>query len=192
MSAPQPQDNPSPLKNPRLLLAGGLAIAAVVMGGVVLAGVGGGSGDESAKPRVTRAALTLERASRPDAGGEELLVSLPVAHLNTPEINNGESVVTLRCVDSSGATAVERPVDWPLPEEEGLAPHIHEPAQEAVLDSIRGCTLKGAGIDFGAATSGPLPAPRMSGRQALNEAEARYRGPRPSEDQACVAGGRSN
>lgn len=75
------------------------------------------------------------------------------------EINNGESVVTLRCVDSSGATAVDRSVEWPLPEEEGFAPHIHEPAEEPVLDSIRGCTLKGAGIDFSAATSGPLPAP---------------------------------
>jgi len=83
MSAPQPEDNPSPMKNPRLLLAGGLTIAAVVIGVVVLPGVGGGSDDENAKPRVTRATLTLERASRPDTGGQELLVSLPGAHLNT-------------------------------------------------------------------------------------------------------------
>lgn len=158
MSAPQPDDGASRLKNPRLLLAGGVVVAAVVLGIVLLPGAGGGADDEDSALTVTRATLTLERARRPDTAGPELLVSLPGPQLNTPQINNGATIVWLRCLDSRDETVVRRPVEWPLIEEEGFPPHIHHPAGQRTLNSIRRCTLTGPGIDFRAVLSGLLPA----------------------------------
>ena len=157
MSPPQPADSASQLKNPRVLLAGGVVVLAVVLGVVLLAVGGGSSDDKDTQARVTRATLTLERALRPDTAGQELLVSIPGPELNTPEINNGEPAVSLQCLDASGEPVVRRRVDWPLVEEQGFPPHIHHPAAERTLDSIRRCTLTGPGIDFRAALSGALP-----------------------------------
>ncbi len=162
MSTPQPDDGAPRVKNPRLLFAAGVVIAAVVLGIVFLPPAGGGSDDEDAAPHVTRATLTLERAVRPDTASQELLVSLPGPQLNTPQITGGATVVWLRCLDGSGQTVVRRPVDWPSVEEEGFPPHIHQPAGQRTLDGIRRCSLTGPGIDFRAALSGPLPVPPMS------------------------------
>ena len=147
----------SRVKNPRMLLAAGVVIAGIVLGIVFLPGAGGGSDDEKPR-RVTRASLTLERSVAPATGQQELLVSLPGPQLNTPQMTGGASVVWLRCTDSRGMVAVRRPVDWPLIEEVGYPPHIHQPAGRKLLNSIRRCKLTGPGIDFSAVVPGPVPA----------------------------------
>ena len=158
MSTP-PDDNPKRARNPRLLLAAGVA-GAVLVGVALLVLAGSGSDDDTGDAkRVTRATLALERAIRADNGQQELLVSLPGPQLNTPDINHGSTVVGLRCADDSGADVIRRQVDWPLVEEAGFPPHIHHPATPRTLERIRRCTLTGTGVAFSAATSRALPAP---------------------------------
>lgn len=148
------------MRNPRVLIAGGVVLASVAVGGVALS-LGGGSGGGDDRDRalpVARAKLTLERFTPPGAAGPELLVSLSVPRLNTLAVTGGARTVTLRCVDAEGRTAITRPADWPLLEETGYAPHIHQPAIPRLLDSIRACRLTGPGIDFEGRVAGRAPA----------------------------------
>ena len=61
--------------------------------------------------------------------------------------------------DAGGAAAIDRTVDWPLLEEEGYPPHIHQPADARLLERIRSCRLSGPGIDFDGRVVGRLPSP---------------------------------
>lgn len=146
------------MRSPRALLAAGVVAVTVVAGVVLLTVVGGDWGDDSEGPqRPVRAALTLEQFDRPDTGERELLVSLSAPRLNTLEVTGGERVVLLRCSDDTGATIIRRPSAWPLLEEDGFLPHVHQPARRQQLDSIRACTLTGPGIDFEGRVAGRLP-----------------------------------
>lgn len=146
------------MRNPRALLAAGVVVAAVVAGAVLLTVAGGESdGEGEAPPRPVRAALTLEQFTRLDTGEPELLVSLATPQLNTLETTGGESVVLLECSDGAGTTIIRRPTEWPLEEEVGFLPHIHQPASRTQLDSVRACTLTGPGIDFAGRVAGRLP-----------------------------------
>lgn len=146
------------MRNPRALLAAGVVVVAVVAGVVLLMVTGGDSdGEAEGPPRPVRAALTLEQFTRPDTGEPELLVSLATPQLNTLETTGGESVVRLACSDAAGATIIRRPTEWPLEEEVGFLPHIHQPASRKQLDGIRACTLTGPGIDFEGRVAGRLP-----------------------------------
>ena len=146
------------MRNPRALLAVGVVVVTVLAGVVLLTVVGGDSGDERDGPqRPVRAALTLEQFDRPDTRERELLVSLSAPQLNTLEVTGGERVVLLQCSDHTGATIIRRPSEWPLLEEEGFLPHIHQPASRQQLDSIRACTLTGPGIDFAGRVAARLP-----------------------------------
>lgn len=146
------------MRTPRTLLAAGVAAAAVIGCVVLLTVTGGDSDDEGGEPRgAVRAALQLEQFTRLDTGERELLVSLSAPHLNTLETTGGERVVLLRCVDGAGATVIRRPTEWPLLEEEGFLPHIHQPASREQLDSIRACTVTGPGVDFEGRVEGRLP-----------------------------------
>lgn len=137
------------MSDPRLLIAAGVALIALVVGvGLSLTGGGGGSVDADRTPRIVRGELTLEKVTAAGAGGSELLVSLADPALNTPEVTGGARVVSLRCFDDSGTVAIRRVADWPLVEEPGYLPHIHQPAGRRLLDSIRACRLTGPGIDF--------------------------------------------
>ena len=140
--------------------AGVLVAAVVVVVVVVVAGGSEGGGGE--KPvRTVRAQLTLERFARPDLGGVELLVSLPDERLNTPETTGGETSVLLRCVDRSGAEAIRQQTEWPLLEEVGFPPHIHQPVRPQVLNRVRSCRLTGRGIDFAGRVEGRVPKARQ-------------------------------
>lgn len=136
-------------RNPRALFAACIVVVAVVAAIVLLPR---DADDSAATPdvplRVVRAQLALEAFVRPDTGERELLVSLAVPQLNRLDVTGGARLVSLLCTDRSGATPVRRPVDWPLLEEPGFAPHIHQPASRRLLDSIRSCRLTGPGIDF--------------------------------------------
>ena len=146
------------MRNPRALLAAGVVVLAVVAAVVLLTVTGGDSdGEEEGPPRPVRASLTLEQFTRPDTGEPELLVSLATPQLNTLETTGGESVVVLECSDGAGATIIRRPTEWPLEEEVGFLPHIHQPASRKQLDSVRACTLTGPGIDFEGRVAGRLP-----------------------------------
>lgn len=147
------------MRNPRVLFAAGVVLAAGGAGVLALS-LGGVSGDDEVDrpPRVVRAQLTLERFVVPDATDPELLVSLSVPRLNTTDVTGGARTVTLRCLDASGATALTRPADWPLLEEAGFPPHIHQPANRRLLDSIRTCRLTGPGIVFEGRLPDPEPA----------------------------------
>ncbi len=147
------------LGNPRILVAAGVAlIALVIVAGLSL--TTGGSSDESDRtPQIVRGKLTLERSTAPGAAQPELLVSLADPELNTLDVTGGERVVSLRCFDDSGSVAVRRVAEWPLVEEAGYLPHIHQPAGRELLDSIRACRLTGPGIDF----EGQLPAGPSAG-----------------------------
>lgn len=119
------------------MFAAGTLLVAVVGGAVLLTLAGGESGGESGEPRhPVRAELRLEQFMRLDSGERELLVSLAAPQLNTLAVTGGERVVLLRCVDSAGAPLVRRPTQWPLLEEEGFLPHIHQPASRKQLDSV--------------------------------------------------------
>ena len=144
------------LRNPRVLFAAGVVLAAIVVAVVVLSLTSGGSGDD-ATPRVVRAELALEQFTPPGTAASELLVTLTAPELNTPETTGGERVVLLRCFDADGEVAIRRAADWPLLEEPGYDPHIHHPANRQLLDSIRACRLTGPGIDFQGQVTGRLP-----------------------------------
>ncbi len=145
-----------PVKNPRVLLAAGLSLVALAVAVVLLVA---GSRREEEKPlRTVRATLTLEQFARPDTGATELLISLRETRLNTLDQTGGEKSVLLRCVDKGGAVLIRRPTEWPLLEETGYPyPHIHQLANQRVLDGVRGCRLTGPGIDFAGRVPGPLP-----------------------------------
>jgi hypothetical protein len=144
------------VKNPRVLLAVGFAVAALVV--VVVLAVGG-SGEDDAEPlRTTRAPLTLERYTLPDTGATELLISLREQGLNTPERTGGATSVALRCSSADGTVKFRTRTMWPLLEETGYPfPHIHQPAGRKLLRSIRACRLTGPGIDFEGTVPGPPP-----------------------------------
>lgn len=146
------------MRNPRALFAAGVVVVAVVVGVVLLAFAGRDSDDEGDAPRrPVRAELVLEQFTRLDTGERELLVSLSAPQLNTLEVTGAERVVLLQCSDGAGSTIIRRPSEWPLLEEEGYLPHIHQPASRTQLDSIRACSLTGPGIDFEGRVSGDLP-----------------------------------
>ena len=108
--------------------------------------------------RTVRSALTLERVVLPTTGQpEELVVSLPEQRLNVPETTGGETTVLLRCVDEGGAEKLRQMVGWPLLEEPGYPPHIHQPIRPDVLESVRSCRLTGTGIDFEGRVPGRVP-----------------------------------
>lgn len=150
--------------NPRVLIAAAVLLTALVaVAAVVL--LAGGSEDDTEGPvraatplRTVRSELTLERAVVPTTGRpEELLVSLPDQRLNTLATTGGETSVLLRCVDKGGAATLSQKVAWPLLEEVGFPPHIHQPIRPQVLDGVRGCRLTGPGIDFSGRVSGRVP-----------------------------------
>jgi len=134
----------SGLANPRVRLAIlVLLVAGVGLGVLVTAGSGGDAPDAP-----VRAELTLKRTVLPTTGQPELLVSLPDERLNTLETTDGETSVLLRCVDDAGEVAIRQRHDWPLVEEAGYPPHIHQPERVQVLDRVRACRLVGNGLDF--------------------------------------------
>lgn len=146
------------MRNPRALLAAGVVAVAVVAGVVLLTVVVGDSdGEGEGPPRPVRASLTLEQFTRLDTAEPELLVSLATPQLNTLETTGAERVVLLRCSDATGTTIIRQPAEWPLEEEVGFLPHIHQPASRKQLDSVRACTLTGPGIDFEGRVAGRLP-----------------------------------
>lgn len=143
------------MKNPRARLAAGVVVA--VLAGVALLALTDGGADDEEPVRPVRAALVLEQFDLPQTGERELLVSLAQPRLNTLENNRGERVVLLRCADSAGATLVRRPAEWPLLEEVGYLPHIHQPASREQLARIRSCSVTGPGVELAGRVSGSLP-----------------------------------
>ena len=146
--------------HPRLQLAAGVVVVVIVAGVVVLATAGGdsdGGRESSDRVRTVRATLKLEQFQRPDTGEYELLVSSPGAQFNRADFIRGTPIVALSCFDSSGAQAIRVRHDWPLLEEPGYPPHIHQPADRTLLERIRRCRLTGAGIDFEGTVPGELP-----------------------------------
>jgi hypothetical protein len=148
----------SRLKSPRTLFAAAVVVVAALVGIAVLPRLGSDGGSASEPRRTVRSGLTLESFRRPDTGKRELLVSLAVPRLNRPDLLGGAPpLVWLRCFDGSGAQVSRLPVDWPLLEEEGYAPHIHQPADARLLASVRTCRLTGPGVVFEGRVSGRLP-----------------------------------
>lgn len=146
------------MKNPRVLIAGGVLLVAVFIAIVALPS-GGGSEAGSDKPRrAVQATLTLEQFKRPDTGMTELLISLPETRLNTPVTTGGATSVLLRCFDDNGAMVIRLPTAWPLLEEPGYPfPHIHHSAGQRLLNSLRRCRMTGGGINFEGRVPGSLP-----------------------------------
>jgi hypothetical protein len=155
------------VKNPRVLLAAGIVVAAALLAVLFLPGgdgdtkrEGDGSPTRTGSPpalTIVRAKPTLEQAKQADTGQPELLVSLPDPRLNTLALTGGESHVSLTCLDRGGEPAVLARVAWPLVEEPGYPPHIHQPAGQELLDRIESCRLEGPGMDFEGRVSGRLP-----------------------------------
>ena len=154
------------MRNPRLLVAAGVVLLAAAVGAVLLASPGGdpGAGDATATatttappPPVVRATLTLEQFERLDTGARELLVSLPGPQFNSAELADDEQQVLLRCFDGDGARVIVAAVDWPLVEEPGYPPHIHQAESPEVLDGVRRCRVTGRSIDYEGRVSGRLP-----------------------------------
>jgi hypothetical protein len=152
------------MRNPRLLLAAGLLLGLLVVGGALLssshdpgsAGTQRGAG----RSEVVRAGLTLQEFERPDTG-PELLISLPKARLNTLRATGGRTSVTLTCFGATGPPAFSIPQPWPLMEELGFPlPHMHVPVGQRLLDTIRRCRLTGPGIDLQGSVPGRLPLAR--------------------------------
>ena len=163
------------MRNPRVLLAAGIALAVVAVGIVLLS-----SGEDPKAPArasqrgtvpraqppqsalpVHRAALRLQRIKPRGAERAELLISVPAARLNTPRTTGGATSVTLTCFSASGAQAFAVPTAWPLQEEFGFPlPHIHVPAGQQLLDGLRHCRLTGPGIDLEGRSAGELPLAR--------------------------------
>lgn len=145
------------VRNPRALLAV-IVLLAVLAAVAVAVFVGGGSeGGSEGRLRTVGSELTLERFVVPTTGQPELLVSLPDRRLNAPQTTGGETSVLLRCFDRSGALKIRQQTAWPLLEEVGYPPHIHQLARPDVLDVVRACRLTGPGIDFGGRVPGRLP-----------------------------------
>ena len=149
----------SGVRDPRVLFGRVVLLSALVAGSC-----GGGtdspSGDTDRPDRAVRAELTLERAGPPTTAQPELLVSLPDARLNNLRTSGGETSVLLRCVDKAGRVTIRQNHEWPLLEELGFAPHVHQPATPEVLDSLRSCRLTGNGIDFAGSAPRGLAAAR--------------------------------
>jgi hypothetical protein len=144
------------MTNPRVLLAVGVGVAALVVVGVLA--LGGSDGDDSEPLRTARAPLTLEQYTLPDTGATELLISLQESRLNTADTTGGQKFVRLQCSDANGAVKFRVRTAWPLQEEAGYPlPHIHQPAGKSLLRSIRACRLTGPGIDFEGNVPGPPP-----------------------------------
>ncbi len=132
-------------------------LVAVVVAVFATGGSDGGGGPAG----VARASLKLERAVLPETGRPELLVSLPEERLNTLATTGGRTSVLLRCVDRGGAVTVRQRHPWPLLEEVGYPPHVHQPALPKVLAALGGCRMVGNRIDFaGRVPRGGLPASR--------------------------------
>lgn len=146
------------MSNARARIVAAVAVAAIVAVAAAIL-VGGGSGDGAGEPsRTVRSQLTLERSVLPTTGRpEELVVSLPDQRLNVPETTRGATSVLLRCVDGAGAERLRERTAWPLLEEPGYPPHIHQPIRPDVLDAVRGCRLTGPGIDFAGRVPGRVP-----------------------------------
>ena len=151
--------------NPRVVLAVGVAIVAVAVG-VGLVALGGGDGGKGGSadgdkgpvaPRVVRAALKLEQYTRPDTGESELLASIPSPRFNGADMVRGTPLVWLQCFDATGKSLFRYAQDWPLLEEVGYPPHIHQLATARVLRSIRRCSVTGVGVDFEGSVTGRLP-----------------------------------
>lgn len=138
---------------PRILITAGVLLVALVVAVVILGAGGNGEGPRKAV-RTVRAQLTLERAVQPETGQPELIVSLPERRLNTLETSHGATSVLLRCVDRRGAETIRQRHDWPLQEEVGFSPHVHQPAGPRVLNGVRGCRITGRGVDFTARERG--------------------------------------
>lgn len=145
------------MKNPRVVFGAVVLVVALAVGAVVIIVAGGSEGGGDKPVRTVRAQLTLERSVRPDTGQAELLVSLPEERLNTLETTGGETSVLLRCFDRPGAETIRQQTEWPLLEEVGFPPHIHQPVRPQVLDRVRGCRLTGSGIDFAGRVAGRAP-----------------------------------
>lgn len=141
------------VSNPRILVATGVVLAALIA--VVVAAGGSGDGETAGKP--VRAKLTLERAVQPEAGNVELVVSLPDRRLNSPDTTGGATSVLLRCADRNGRVTIRQRHKWPLVEETGYPPHIHQPAVPEVLDGLRSCRITGPGVAFAGRVAGRLP-----------------------------------
>ena len=142
--------------------------AALIAAALLAAGLGAcGSDEEKDKPlRTVRAELILEQYARPDTGAKELLISLPQGRtrVNRAETTGGARLVRLRCFDENGKEAIRQRTAWPLQEEAGYPhPHIHQLADQRVLNRIRACRLTGPGIDFKGDVPGRLPAATLSG-----------------------------
>jgi hypothetical protein len=155
------------VKNPRVLLAAGIVVVAAVLAVLLLPGAGGDTEREgegrparTAPPpvlTVVRAKLKLEQFERADTGQLELLVSLPSPRLNSVALTGGEARVELSCFERGGKLAIRQPIGWPLVEEPGYPPHIHQPAGKHLLAAIRRCRLAGPGMDFEGRVAGRLP-----------------------------------
>lgn len=146
------------MRNPRILLAGVVALAVPVGAAVVLIAGGGseegGGGGEPVPP--IRGTVRLERGPAPQ-GGQELIVSLADPRLNSAPAPEGATSVLLRCVDRTGRMTINGRHAWPLAEEPGYPPHVHQPAEPRVLDRLRSCRLTGTGIALAGRVVGRLP-----------------------------------
>jgi len=137
-------------------------LAALVVG-VILAAGGSGGGGSGGKPergsggKPVRAKLILERGVQPESGYEEVIVSLPSQRLNNPGTTGGATSVLLRCFDKHDRMTIHQRHHWPLVEERGYPPHIHQPAVAKVLNGLGSCRLTGPGIDFAGRVAGRLP-----------------------------------
>ena len=148
------------VSSPRAFLAGGvLVVTLLVAVAVTVFASGGSEGGAARTAGPARATLKLERAVLPDTGRPELLVSLPDERLNTLSTTGGKTSVLLRCVDRGGAVTVRQRHPWPLLEEVGYPPHVHQPALPKVLDALGRCRMVGSRVDFaGRVPGGGLPA----------------------------------
>ena len=128
---------------------------AALMLALALAACGSGGGGTSGKPAHVN--LTLERAVQPEAGYEEVIVSLPNQRLNNLGTTGGAKSVLLRCFAKNGRMTIHQRHPWPLVVEPGYPPHIHQPALAKVLDTLGRCRLTGPGVDFAGRVAGRLP-----------------------------------
>lgn len=60
-------------------------------------------------------------------------------------------------MDERGAVNIRQKIAWPLLEEAGYPPHIHQLVRPEVLAGVRGCCLTGRGIDFAGRVPGRVP-----------------------------------
>jgi hypothetical protein len=125
-----------------------LAAAVVLTAALAAVAVAAAGGFDGGTDGPLRAQLIIERSVLPTTGQPELLVSLPDQRLNSLETTGGETGVLLGCADEAGAVTIRQQHEWPLLEEEGFPPHVHQPAAAQQLDSVRSCRLTGNGIDF--------------------------------------------